>query len=314
MSNALSSLKKIPLREQWESEPNDFTPWLAKQDSLNLLSDALNLDGLVAIETEHKIGDFSLDILCQDADGCVIIENQLEKTDHTHLGQIITYASGVEAKKIIWVAESFRSEHIAAFQFLNENTTEDLNFFAVAIELWQIDNSAKAPSFNVIVKPNGWAKAERENAKNAANTTPTKQLQYKFWSKFKEYIDEKDCGFNTAQPKPQHWFDVHLGRGGYKLALTTNSRLSRLGVEVYIFHPEAKEKFKLLEDQKTQIEAQLGFSLDWQILPESDACRIVLYKPDCDIEDETRWPQYFDWLATTTNHFVRVFKPILRNI
>ena len=134
----LSKLERVPLREAWKheaSDVSDFTPWLAETDNLNALADALGISELVLVATEHWVGDFKLDILCTDGDEQVIIENQLEKTNHAHLGQIIAYAAGVNAKKVIWIAESFRTEHAAALQFLNDNTTDNLNFFAVEVEL-----------------------------------------------------------------------------------------------------------------------------------------------------------------------------------
>lgn len=126
----LSKLERVPLREAWMSESGDFTPWLAEADNLNALAEALGLGELALVATEHWVGDFKLDILCTDGEDRVVIENQLDKTDHDHLGKILAYAAGVGAKKVIWVAESFRPEHAAALEFLNENTTEELSFLA----------------------------------------------------------------------------------------------------------------------------------------------------------------------------------------
>jgi len=148
---------------------------------LNLLADVLGLSELLLVAVEHWVGDFKLDILCTDGEDQVIIENQLDKTNHAHLGQLIAYAAGVGAKKVIWVAESFRPEHAAALEFLNENTTDELSFFAVEVELWRIGDSPLAPKFEVVVKPNDWVKAGREQARAASSTSPTKQLQQKFW-------------------------------------------------------------------------------------------------------------------------------------
>ena len=174
-----------------EIEASDFTPWLAQPDNLNQLADTLGLSDLELVQTEYPVGDFKLDILCTDDDGEVIIENQLEKTNHTHLGQIITYAAGIGAKIVIWVAESFRPEHVAALDFLNHNTTSELNFFAVEMTLWRIADSPMAPSFNVIVKPNDWSKSSRESARMASTATPTKLLQQKFWIGWIAHLEEK---------------------------------------------------------------------------------------------------------------------------
>ena len=153
MTPPLGKLQRINLREAWKHEATEFTPWLAHEDNLDLLAKTLGLVELELVGTEHWVGDFKLDVLCSDDEGQVIIENQLEKTNHSHLGQILTYAAGVGARKVIWLAESFRAEHVAALDFLNQHTTEELNFFAVEVELWRIGDSPMAPSFNVVVKP-----------------------------------------------------------------------------------------------------------------------------------------------------------------
>jgi hypothetical protein len=154
----LSKLERVSLREAWKHESSEFTPWLAETENLNALADALGVSELARVAIEHWVGNFKLDILCADGDEQVIIENQLDETDHKHLGQILAYAAGVGAKKVVWVAESFRPEHVAALQFLNDNTTENLSFFGVQIELWRIGDSPLAPKFEVVVKPNDWAK------------------------------------------------------------------------------------------------------------------------------------------------------------
>ena len=163
----LGKLTGVPFREAWKHESGEFTPWLAQTDNLNALADALRLSELVFVATEHWVGDFKLDILCTDGDDQVIIENQLEETDHKHLGQILAYAAGVGAKKVIWVADSFRPEHASALEFLNENTTDELAFFGVQVELWRIGDSPLAPKFEVVVKPNDWAKSGRVLARKA---------------------------------------------------------------------------------------------------------------------------------------------------
>jgi len=148
MKAPLGKLERISLRKAWAHEAGEFTPWLAQADNLTLLAESLGLSELELVGIEHPVGDFKVDILCTDDGGKVIIENQLEKTNHTHLGQILTYAAGVGARKVIWLAEAFRTEHVAALEFLNQHTTDELDFFAVEIELWRIGDSPMAPSFN----------------------------------------------------------------------------------------------------------------------------------------------------------------------
>jgi hypothetical protein len=311
----LSRLNKVvDLRQAWEHEALNFTPWLAEPDNLQTLADTLDLGDLELIQTEYPIGEFKLDILCKDEDGKVIIENQLEKTDHTHLGQIISYASGIGAKKVIWIAKKFRPEHVTSLEFLNQNTTEDLNFFGIEIELYQIDDSAMAPKFNVVVQPNGWEKLERQNVKIATKTSETAIWQFKFWMQFKQFLDLNNYDFQTARPDAKNYLNIRIGKSGYKICSSIISRDDKLSVEIYIDHKDSKSKYSLLEERKREIESALGYELDWRYLDRKHACRILKFKTECDVENEAEWENHFKWLAQTVKEFYDVFVPIIKSI
>lgn len=308
----LSKLERVPLREAWRHEAGEFTPWLAEADNLNSLADALGLSELVLVAVEHWVGDFKLDILCTDGDEQVIIENQLEETNHRHLGQLLAYAAGVGAKKVIWVAESFRPEHSSALKFLNENTTDDLNFFGVQIELWRIGDSPLAPKFEVVVKPDDWARAGREQARAASTASPTKQLQQKFWTALVDKLAKDAPQIRPQRPRPQHWLNNSIGRSGFGLNITANTRDERLGVELWMPGERAKEHFANLLVQKKTIEEQLGFELDWQELPDAQACRVAAWYPDASLEDESRWHEYLDWLTRRLVKMDQVLRPVVK--
>ena len=311
----LSKLKQVPLRHAWKHEASEFTPWLAQQENLNELAATLGLSELTVVATEHWVGDFKLDILCTDGEQKVIIENQLEETDHKHLGQILAYAAGVEARKIIWIAETFRPEHMAALQFLNEHTTDDLSFFGVQIELWCIDDSPVAPKFEVVIKPNDWTKVGREQVLVATSASPTKQLQLRFWMALVPYLRTHAPQIRPMAPRPRHWLNTTIGRAGFGLNMTASIKnVKRLGIELYLSSQNAKHYFGLLYQQKDSIEKQLGFALDWQELPDSSASRIAYWLPDASIEDETRWPEYQKWFAHYIVKMQRVFHPIVRDL
>jgi hypothetical protein len=310
----LSKLERVSLREAWKNEAYDFTPWLAQVENLNMLADALGLSELEHVATEHWVGDLKLDILCTDGEDNVIIENQLDKTNHSHLGQIIAYAAGVGAKKVIWIAEAFRPEHAAAFEFLNENTTEELSFFAVEVELWRIGDSPLAPKFECVVKPNDWIKSGREQARAASATSPTKLLQQKFWVALIERLSTKAPQIRPQKPRAQHWLNNSIGRAGFGLNITANTRDERLGVELWIPGAAAKKHFDNLIQQKASIEFQLGFDLDWQKLPDAKACRIATYYPDAPIENENRWEEYLNWLTARLVAMDKVLRPIVREL
>ena len=312
MNKNLSKLERVPLREAWKHESGEFTPWLSETDNLNALADALGLSELVRVATEHWVGDFKLDILCTDGDDQVIIENQLEETNHKHLGQIIAYAAGVGAKKVIWVAESFRDEHAAALEFLNDNTTEGLSFFGVQVELWRIGESPLAPKFEVVVKPNDWAKSGREQARAASSASPTKQLQQKFWMALIERLSKSAPQIRPQKPRAQHWLNNSIGRSGFGLNITANTRDERLGVELWMPGAEAKQHFADLSTYKKEVEDKLGFELDWQELPDAKACRIATWYPHASIEDESRWDEYLDWLTQRLVTMDQVLRPIVK--
>ena len=152
-------LEKIDTREVWPREDEDFTPWLSKEENLEQLSEAVQMD-LSLEETEQRVGSFRADIVCRDqfTENVVLIENQFNKTDHKHLGQILTYAAGTKAKSIIWIAENFTEEHRATLDWLNDKTDNEFNFFGIEIEAQRINGSIPAPNFKLVSKPNNYSK------------------------------------------------------------------------------------------------------------------------------------------------------------
>src|SRR3954451_24400591 len=161
----LGRLERVDLRDIWLSDATSFTPWLARPENLTVLGAALNI--YLELEAQERgVGPFCADILCNDIDTdlCLLIENQLERTDHTHLGQLLTYASGLDAVTIVWIAARFTDEHRAALDLLNRATTTGFNFFGLEVELWQIGSSPFAPKFNVVSQPNDWSRTVQEQA------------------------------------------------------------------------------------------------------------------------------------------------------
>ena len=219
----LGTIKKMDLRDVWSSEASDFTPWLAKEDNISLLGDAIGLE--LEVESQEKnVGPFRADILARDltSNHYVLIENQLEQTNHNHLGQIMTYAAGLDAFSIIWIAKSFTEEHRAALDWLNRITEENINFFGIEIEVIQIGDSLPAPQFKVVAKPNDWSKSVRSSA-NTGEVTDTKLKQQQYWTQFKEYVENNGSPFKVQKPAPQHWTIIALGRSNFQLSLTVNS-------------------------------------------------------------------------------------------
>ncbi|MFN8391793.1 MAG: DUF4268 domain-containing protein [Bdellovibrionota bacterium] len=261
---------------------------------------------------------FSADILCKDTatEQTVLIENQLERTDHTHLGQIITYAAGLNANTVIWISAQMREEHRAAIDWLNENTVETLQFFGVEVELWQIGNSPYAPKFNIVSKPNDWSKTVSAAAHSlaAAPLSETKLQQQRYWAALGEFITRNNLSIRPQKPLPQHWTNFSIGRSGMHLAATVNSVDERIGVELYLPNSKAKEQFKMLEENRGAIEKDIGVPLEWQELPGRKAARIALYKQEVDPSDEADWPSQHAWIADQLVKFNSAFRPMVKNL
>ncbi len=317
MKRQLGKLESISLREAWESESSQFTPWLALPENISLLSEALAIE-LEVTGQEQSVGAFSADILCKDTGTgqTVLIENQLERTDHTHLGQIITYAAGLNANTVVWISASLREEHRAAIDWLNENTIESLQFFGVEVELWRIGDSPYAPKFNVVSKPNDWSKTVSAAAHNLAVSplSETKLQQQKYWAALGEFIGRNNLNIRPQKPLPQHWTNFSIGRSGMNLAATVNSIEQRIGLELYLSNSDSKEQFKQLELNKAEVEKNINAKLEWQELPGRKAARIALYKQDVDPTDEKDWVNQHEWLAEQLVKFNAVFRPLVKEL
>jgi len=173
---ALGRLVPVGIREVWPHEAKDFTPWLAEPENLSLLAETLRLGELQVQGIEVPVGNFFIDILARDIEGrVVVIENQFGQTDHTHLGQILTYIAGQDGHAtVVWIAETIREEHRAAIDWLNGSTFEGFDFFAVKVEALRIGESPPAPWFNVVAKPNNWTRGVGRVTR-ATSDLPTEQ-------------------------------------------------------------------------------------------------------------------------------------------
>lgn len=305
----LGKLKKIPLREAWKHEALNFTNWLAQPENLQLLSDEVGID-ISLIQTEASVGKFSVDILAEEENSNrkVVIENQLELTDHDHLGKIITYASGFDAETIIWIVKDVRDEHKQAIDWLNENTNEKVRFFAINIELWKIGDSNLAPKFNIISKPNNWSKALKKAASTSAQgkVTDLKMLQLDFWTALNEYFSGNETSVNIRTPRPQHWYDLSLGCGQKAyLSLVVHKRDGYCSVEVYI--PSSKELYSYLESNKQEIESESGMQYEWMELPDRQASRIIIKRFKFDLHDADSWSDYHQWMLETIEKIKPIF-------
>lgn len=305
MTIKLGKLKKVDLREYWKHEALDFTRWLALPENLEELGNEVGID-ITLIQTEAGVGRFSADILAQEetTGRKIVIENQLETTDHSHLGQILTYAAGIEAEYIVWIVREARDEHKQAVDWLNEHTDEKLNFFLVRIELWQIGDSNPAPKFVIVSRPNDWTKSIRITTNEQAALSETKLQQLDFWQQLRDYAVNQRPALRLRTPRAQHWYDVAIGRSDCHVALTALIAENQIGCEIYI--PNSKSLFHALHSNRAAIETALGImDLLWQELPEKKASRIRAFLP-FDFSTQQR-EIAFKWLFETTIRFKTVF-------
>ena len=290
----LGKIERIEdLRTIWQHEARDFTKWLAQDENLALLSDTIGID-IALEERESAVGDFSVDLYAtEEGSGRkIIIENQLEDTNHDHLGKIITHASGKGAEVIVWIVKHARDEHKQAIEWLNQHTDENVGFFLFVIELWRINDSLPAPKFNIIEKPNDWAKT----MKVVDSLSTHQKMQLDFWQSFADYAFKRDDfkkTFSRRKAQPQHWYDVSLGSSIYHIAFTINSQKKKIGAEIYIHdHKDTYEQFK---SHASEIEQELGVEVIWR--EANKDCRILVLN-DGDVKKGTAaWEEYFNWFC-----------------
>lgn len=308
---SLGKIEKVDIRSQWANEEYDFTPWLAKESNIQILADEIGLD-IEVEDTEVYIGSYKADIVAVDGENRkVIIENQLSKTDHKHLGQLLTYASGIGAKIVIWICTDVTDEHRQAIDWLNEMTIADVSFFACEIQLWRIGDSEPAPKFDVISSPNDWQKTVKSSVPTEA-LSDTKKSHLEFWNALKEYMTEAGTDIRLRTPRPQHWYTMAVGRSKFNLSLTTNTQSKRIGCELYIRGKNAKLAFSLVKEKQSEIESNLG-PLDWQELPEGQDCRIIQFR-DGDSKNKNTWPELHEWLKERSEMFYKTFSPIVKKL
>lgn len=308
----------MDLREAWPNEAADFTPWLA--ENITTLGDALGFD-LELQQTEAAVGGYSLDILAIDINGAhpVVIENQLESTNHDDLGKLLTYAAGFDANVVVWLTREFPDEHRQALDWLNQRTREDTQFFGVVVELWKIDESRPAPHFKLVATPNDW---REETARRSQRETPavTSERSERYRNFFQALIDtlREEHKFTGARKgQPENWYAFSSGhRHGITYGANFTSQ-KQARVEVYIDHTDGEWNIQLLEgltEHKCQIESELGYPLQWQRLESRRACRIAFDRPGTIDDDDDTLVEIRGWMVDNLLNLKKVFNSYLKEM
>lgn len=277
----LGELKRINPREVWKNEATEFTPWL--RENLPELASTLGLE-LDLVEREAPVGDFTADLVAKDLNSnrSVIIENQLDTTDHKHLGQILTYAANRKAGVIVWISTEFRDEHRQALEWLNDVNNGDTNFFGLQLELLQIDDSDPAPNFIIIAKPSAWQKGTRKRGE----VTPRQQAYHEFFTALVKELKTKAPKITSADSGGYgSWFGFAAGRTGFRYTFSF-AQNKRFRVELYIDRGDQevnKKAFYLLREHQKAIAQEVGQPIEWEGLDAKRACRVAIYRGDSHI-------------------------------
>ncbi len=307
----LGTLEEVPLREIWPHEALNFTNWLAQEENIELLSNELNID-IEVVDTEVSTGKYRLDILARNGDDeTIVIENQLEHTNHDHLGKIITYASGLDATTIIWIVEDVEEEHRQAVNWLNEHLDDTINIFLCKIRLFRIGDSPAAPKFQVICEPNNWSKAVKKVNDNKDSETDLIKLEY--WTKLADYIrNHPEIHLKERKPTKHNFYDMKLTDVKSSLAhlsLTVNTQKKNILTQIWI--EDNNDLFEYLFNNKEKIEEELCIELFWRNKENNKSSSIGIV---CNIDSTNKdnWDECIKWHIGMSDKFNQVIAPRIK--
>ena len=303
----ISRLQEVDIRKLWKHEQYDFSAWLAEDENIELLNEKLGLT-LVDINTEAYVGAYRCDIVAVDeTTGIkVIIENQLENSNHDHLGKIITYASGLDAKVIVWIVKEARDEHRSAIEWLNNNTVQDINFFLIELHAYQIGNSDYAPMFQIVEQPNDFIK-EQKGKKSTDTMNKSQSERLGFWTLFNDHVVERNKPFAIHKASSISWYNIAVGTSQAYISVSLVNKDSYIGVELYI--ASNKELFDKLYAEHEKIEKELGFEVDWQRLDNAKASRILYKISGLNFDDHSN----YDALIEEAIDKVLIMRDVFKN-
>ena len=301
----LGKLEEVDIRKVWPHEQYDFSKWLATEENIKELGDALNLS-LTDVETEKFVGNYRCDILCKDeiTGKMVLIENQLEPTNHDHLGKIITYASGLDAAVVVWIVASARDEHASAIEWLNKHTDDEISFFLMEVHAYKIGDSDPAPQFKIVEQPNDFVKIVKAVSKNA-DMNESQKNRLEFWTQFNEVVDSKGKPFNKRKATMDHWYNVAIGSSDASISIDLVNKEHKIRVSLWI--NDNKDIFDALFQRKDEIETALGFGLEWNRLDNKKASYICTYIKGLDFKKQDNYPMLMEQIVDLVLKMRNVF-------
>lgn len=299
--------RRVDIKNIWKREV-DFSNWLASQDGLDLIEQDLGIR-IVDARREARMGDFPCDIvghLAQDEDHVIVVENQYGKTNHDHLGKLLTYASVHKAMTGIWIAEHASDDHRQVIDWLNQNTPPTVALYLAELTAHQIGESAAAPQLDIVCQPNMTVKITHADQSDAEKARRAWRIQY--WEDIQAEVRKARPPFNLQKPGPDHWSSISIGRSGFNMNMLLTPQKQTIGVEIYI-DPQgwAKQAFFDLFAQKEQVEQDLGFALNWREIPEKRCSRVLLEVP-IDPKSDSNRKAVCEWFADMTPKMYRAFR------
>jgi hypothetical protein len=305
----LGKIEDVALRNIWPKEARDFTPWLAEQENLDYLGEILGLN-LVGPEQEVSVGSFSADIHCkiENDNRTVIIENQIESSNHDHLGKTIVYASGVDASVIVWIVKDARPEHVSAVEWLNDHTDSDIGFFIVEIHAIKIGDSEPAPQFKIIAQPNEYMKSVKTSGDN--KLTRSQLGRYEFWSQMNNFMEENAVKLAVRKPNYDHWYDFKFGSSKYHMTINLLDGEGKIRVALWI--SEGKDTFDKLYANKDTIEATYGTKLEWDRKDLQKASWVADYISDFSYDNQSNWRELQEKATAKIIDLQIALKPYLK--
>lgn len=303
----LGKLQEVDIRTVWPHEQYDFSKWLAEEDNIKELGDTLNLS-LTDVETEKFVGNYRCDILCKDeiTGKMVLIENQLEPTNHDHLGKIITYASGLDAAVVVWIVSSARAEHASAIEWLNKHTDDEISFFLLEVHAYKIGNSDPAPQFNIVEQPNDFVKTVKTISKNT-DLSDSQKYRLEFWTQFNEILEQRGKPFNKRKVSTDHWYSVAIGSSKAQIDVSLVNKDHRIRIELWI--SDDKKLFASLYEKKAEIEKAVGTELTWYNPEKKKSCSISIDIHGLDFSNQDNYPDLMnkaiDWVIKLRTVFAQ---------
>ena len=314
MSDKFGELKNVELKKIWASEPYDFTPWLA--ENIDKLGEIIGKD-LEIIQTEYSVGGFSADIVANDLGSStkVVIENQFGTSDHKHLGQIMLYCAGIKANCMVWIAENFRDEHKQTIEWLNSNTNDDIEFYAIGVKVIQIDNSKPVPLFDIVISPN--KNISTNGGGTSSGGTDTQEAYKLYYQNLLDELREQYKFTNAKAGQKQGWYTFASEKSNVYKYYTAFASKSRVRTAIYIDTGDQttnKILFDELLSEKDNIEKELGIILEWERTDEKRASVISTYRNGSINDDTEELSEIKNWVIKNLLIFKKVFPKYINKI